>query len=126
MGYQQKHKEYIYRHMYPMETSRHFTYHKHPDGKGGFLDNGICELCGARGTYTLIAEEKPRCCYKCYSKLRQSKGAAFDVAGLQNARYISLAEAKKIVKSYSDLKTAVSNQEEALGLLGLLFGGKRR
>ncbi len=48
MGYHYKYKEYIYRHMYPKKSSALFTYHRHPDGRGGFLDDGICELCGTR------------------------------------------------------------------------------
>ena len=54
MGYHYKYKEYIYRHMYPKKSSALFTYHRHPDGRGGFLDDGICELCGTRGRTVLI------------------------------------------------------------------------
>ena len=57
MGYHYKYKEYIYRHMYPKKSSALFTYHRHPDGRGGFLDDGICELCGTRGRTVLIENE---------------------------------------------------------------------
>lgn len=54
MGYHYKYKQYVYRHMYPKKSSALFTYHKYPDGKGGFLDDGICELCGTKGRTVLI------------------------------------------------------------------------
>ena len=41
MGYHYKYKQYVYRHMYPKKSSALFTYYKYPDGKGGFLDDGI-------------------------------------------------------------------------------------
>lgn len=132
MGYQRKHKEYVYRHMYPKKTSSRFTFHKHPSPAGGYLDDGICELCGTRGSYLLIEEEKPRCCYKCYMKLRRSKSEIVDTTGLQNAKYISLAEARKIVKnapSPGNPGIAALNQRENAAAAGLLlaclFGKKK-
>ena len=95
MGYHYKYKEYIYRHMYPKKSSALFTYHRHPDGRGGFLDDGICELCGTRGRTVLR---------------------------LQNAKYISLEEAKRIVRNADALK-----QKKQAGLaaaLGLLLLGE--
>lgn len=122
MGYHYKYKEYIYRHMYPKKSSALFTYHRHPDGRGGFLDDGICELCGTRGRTVLIENEKPRCCYKCYLKLRGSKTEPFDTTRLQNAKYISLEEAKRIVRNTDALK-----QKKHAGLavaLGFLLLGE--
>lgn len=128
MGRQQKYKEYVYRHIYPKKSSALFTYHKHPDPNGGFFDDGICELCGTKGSYILIEDEKPRCCYKCYMKLRKSKEAAFDVTGLQKVKYISLAEAKQIIKRFPNSGIAGLDQKQSLGLLGLwwLLGNKRK
>ena len=111
MGYHYKYKEYVYRHMYPKKSSALFTYHRHPDGRGGFLDDGTCELCGTRGKTVLIENEKPRCCYKCYLKLRGSKTEPFGAIGLQNA--------KRIVRNADVLK-----QKKKAGLaiaLGLLL-----
>ena len=105
------------------KSSALFTYHKHPDTKGGFLDDGICELCGTRGRTVLIENEKPRCCYKCYLKLRGSKTEPFDTTRLQNAKYISLGEAKRIVRNADALK-----QKKHVGLavaLGLLLLGDK-
>lgn len=119
MGYHYKYKEYVYRHMYPKKSSALFTYHRHPDGRGGFLDDGTCELCGTRGKTVLIENEKPRCCYKCYLKLRGSKTEPFGAIGLQNAKYISLEESKRIVRNADVLK-----QKKKAGLaiaLGLLL-----
>jgi hypothetical protein len=48
MGYHYKYKEYIYRHMYPKKSSAFFTYHKYPDTKGGFLDDGTTRLQNAK------------------------------------------------------------------------------
>ena len=125
MGYHYKYKEYIYRHMYPKKSSALFTYHRHPDGRGGFLDDGICELCGTRGRTVLIENEKPRCCYKCYLKLRGSKTEPFDTTRLQNAKYISLEEAKRIVRNADALKKKKqAGLAVALGLL--LLGDKEK
>lgn len=41
MGYYHKYKQYVYRHMYPKKSTALFTYHKYPDGKGDFLDDGF-------------------------------------------------------------------------------------
>jgi hypothetical protein len=123
VGYHYKYKEYVYRHMYPKKSSALFTYHRHPDGRGGFLDDGTCELCGTRGKTVLIENEKPRCCYKCYLKLRGSKTEPFGAIGLQNAKYISLEEAKRIVRNADVLK-----QKKKAGLaiaLGLLLLGDK-
>lgn len=123
MGYHYKYKEYVYRHMYPKKSSALFTYHRHPDGRGGFLDDGTCELCGTRGKTVLIENEKPRCCYKCYLKLRGSKTEPFGAIGLQNTKYISLEEAKRIVRNADVLK-----QKKKAGLaiaLGLLLLGDK-
>ncbi|MCI8430179.1 MAG: hypothetical protein HFI16_08000 [Lachnospiraceae bacterium] len=46
MGYSYKHREFVYRHQYPKKSSALFTYHKYPAPGGGYLDDGICELCG--------------------------------------------------------------------------------
>ena len=123
MGYHYKYKEYVYRHMYPKKSSALFTYHRHPDGRGGFLDDGTCELCGTRGKTVLIENENPRSCYKCYLKLRGSKTEPFGAIGLQNAKYISLEEAKRIVRNADVLK-----QKKKAGLaiaLGLLLLGDK-
>lgn len=119
MGYHYKYKEYVYRHIYPKKSSALFTYHRHPDGRGGFLDDGICELCGTRGRTVLIENEKPRCCYKCYLKLRRSKTEPFGATRLKNAKYISLEEAKRIVRNADVLK---QKKKAALNVaLGLLL-----
>lgn len=121
MGYHYKYKEYIYRHMYPKKSSALFTYHKHPDSQGGYLDDGICALCGTRGKTVLIENEKPKCCYQCYMKLRRSKDVLIDTMGLQKAKYISLAEAKKIVKNASaNPGMAAMNQKKNAGLMAAL------
>ncbi len=123
MGYHYKYKEYIYRHMYPKKSSASFTYHKHPDSRGGYLDDGICELCGTKGQTVLIEEEKPRCCYKCYMKLRRSKEEIIDTTRLQKAKYISLEEAKRIVKNApvpGKPGIAGLNQKKNAGLLAAL------
>ena len=102
------------------KSSALFTYHKHPDTKGGFLDDGICEICGTRRRTVLLEDEKPRCCYKCYLKLRRSKTEIIDTTGLQNAKYISLKEAKHIVRNMPDLSKpgiVTLNQKKNAGLL---------
>lgn len=116
MGYSYKHGQFVLRHQYPRKSSALFSFHKHPNGVGGFIDDGICELCGTRGSYVLVEDEKPRCCYKCYMKLRNSKDAPIDSTGLQSAKYISLAEAKQIVRSSNGFQGGIL--EGLLNLLG--------
>lgn len=132
MGHQQKYKGFIYRHMYPKKPSSWFTYHKHPLPQGGYADDGVCQLCGTRGSYLLIEEEKPRCCYKCYMKLRRSKTEIIDTTGLQKAKYISLEEAKKIVRNAPDPGrpglaglNQPENARKAGLLMALMFGNKK-
>ena len=125
MGYSYKHREFVYRHQYPKKSSALFTYHKYPAPGGGYLDDGICELCGRRGTYQLIEDEKPRCCYECYRKLRRSKEAAIDLTGLRSAKYISLEEAKRIVRDASGSGIAGQSLQQSAGLLLRLLGGGR-
>lgn len=73
----------------------------------------------------MIEDEKPRCCYSCYLKLRRSKEAVLDMTGLQKAKYISLEEAKRIVRGASDSGIAGWNRKQPVGLLLQLLGGKR-
>lgn len=96
--------EYIW----PKLSSAKFSYHKYPEvKKKGWQDNGICEVCGKRGTYTLIQADRPRICYKCYTAVRAYRNLKFDVLKLQKKKNLTLKEIQKIVtymKNYTRRK----------------------
>ena len=125
MGYSYKHREFVYRHQYPKKSSALFTYHKHPAPGGGYLDDGLGARCRRRRPAPLRAAEKPRCCSACARPLRRSKEAAIDLTGLKNAKYISLEEAKRIVRDASGSGIAGQSLQQSAGLLLRLLGGGR-
>lgn len=98
----------VMEYVWPKLSSAKFSYHKHPEiKKKGWQDNGICEVCGKRGAYTLIQPDKPRLCYKCYTAVRAYRNLRFDVLRLQKKKNLTLKEVQKIVtymKNYTRKK----------------------
>ena len=102
----------IYEYSYPKLSSAKFSYHKHPDPrhKGKYLDSGTCEICGKKGTYTLVTADKPYMCYKCYQAVRAYRNLNIDVLRLQRKKTLNVKQIKKIVtymKTYSKKKALV-------------------
>lgn len=93
----------------PKMSSRAFTYRKFPDPDtpNKFRDNGVCEVCGRRGTYTHVYGGWPTMCYKCHQSIRAYRKLMFDPLRLHNRKKLNLKQCKKIVqymRKYSKAK----------------------
>lgn len=108
----------IYEYTYPRLSSGKFTYHKHPNPRAGnrakdnekWLDNGTCEVCGRKGTYTLIEVGKPAMCYKCYQAVRAYRNLKLDVLHKHKKKTLTMKDIKEIVSymnSYSKKKSLI-------------------
>lgn len=91
------------------KSSRVFTYRKVPDPrkKGQYLDNGICEICGKRGTYTHVQQDWPTMCYKCHQSLRAYRRLMFDPLKLQKKKKLTVKQCKSVVqymRKYAKMK----------------------
>lgn len=104
----------ILEYTYPKLSSSKFTFHKHKDPNSKakvrqkYLDDGVCKVCGKKGSYILISDDKPHMCYRCYQAIRAYRRLKVDVLHLQKKDKLTDAQAKKIVKymkSYSKKKT---------------------
>lgn len=114
----------IYEFSYPKLSSSRFTFRKHedPKKKGKYIDDGVCEVCGAKGVYVLIADKKPKMCYKCYQAIRAYDKLLIDVLRLRNKKELKLADCKRIVKymrTYAKKKTLI------VGLIGAYLATRK-
>ena len=88
----------LFEYNYPKLSSGWFTFHKHKDSSGKYLDDGNCPVCGKERQYLLIKKGVQPMCYRCYQAVRGYKELLFDPLHLQRKRDLNAGDCKKIVK----------------------------
>ena len=91
-------KQEVLEYAYPKLVPSWFTYHKHKDKNGKYLDDGKCRVCDKDRQYLLIKPGVQPMCYRCYQAVRAYKNLLFDPLHLKSKRDLTALDLKRIVK----------------------------
>lgn len=116
--------EVMLEYSYQKLSSAKFSYHKYkdPNKPGKFIDNGVCEVCGRKGSYLLVEKDKPHMCYRCYQSVRAYRTLSIDVLHLQKKKTLTVKQCKSIVQY---MRNYAKKKALALGLVATYLLNKK-